>query len=125
VCGVDDDLCSAEAAPPGLAQTGFFEAPLGFYERRRLRMSTWNTPRFLRSYGETVDGGLVLPRGLIDTVASLVEQAGSRLELADERASGQPQEFTAMVTRPPLDAVGGLRGRDLACWSPRPARVRP
>jgi len=34
-----------------------------FYERQRLRMSTWDTPRFLRSYDETLDGGLVLPRG--------------------------------------------------------------
>lgn len=86
-----------------------------FYERQRLRMSTWDTPRFLRSYDETVDGGLVLPRGLIDTVASLVEQAGSRLELADERVSGQPQEFTftATLTGPQHDAVDGLRGHDL------------
>lgn len=32
-----------------------------FYERQRLRMSTWDTPRFLRSYDETLDGGLILP----------------------------------------------------------------
>jgi hypothetical protein len=32
-----------------------------FYERQRLRMSTWDTPRFLRNYDETVDGGLILP----------------------------------------------------------------
>lgn len=31
------------------------------------------------AYDETVDGGLVLPRGLSETVAALVEQAGSRL----------------------------------------------
>ncbi|MGH3546037.1 MAG: hypothetical protein ACRDPW_08960 [Mycobacteriales bacterium] len=41
-------------------------------------MSTWDTPWFLRSYDETLDGGLILSRGLHDVVASLVEQADSR-----------------------------------------------
>jgi superfamily II DNA or RNA helicase len=86
-----------------------------FYERQRLRMSTWEVPRFLRSYDETLDGGLILPRGLADRVTSLVEQAGSRLDLADERSSGQPQEFTftATLSRPQQEAVEGLRGHDL------------
>ncbi len=86
-----------------------------FYERQRLRMSTWDTPRFLRSYDETLDGGLILPRGLTDTVTSLVEQTGSRLEMTDERASGQPQEFTftATLTGAQQDAVDALRRHDL------------
>lgn len=39
-----------------------------FSERQRLRKSTWDTPRFLRSYDETLDDRLVLPRGLQHTV---------------------------------------------------------
>ena len=80
-----------------------------FYERQRLRMSTWDTPRFLRSYDETLDGGLILPRGLADTVASLAEQAGSRLETTDERTPGQAQEFvfTTTLTGPQREAVEG------------------
>ena len=35
-----------------------------FYERQRRRAATWDTPRFLCSYDETLGGDLVLPRGL-------------------------------------------------------------
>lgn len=86
-----------------------------FYERQRLRMSTWDTPRFLRSYDETLDGGLILPRGLRDTVAALVEQAGSRLEVTDERQPGESREFTFAVTLSgeQQDAVDDLRDHDL------------
>ena len=48
-----------------------------FYERQRRRASTWDTPRFLRSYDETVTGDLILPRGLLDRLRDLVEEAGS------------------------------------------------
>lgn len=86
-----------------------------FYERQRLRMSTWDTPRFLRSYDETLDGGLVLPRGLQDTVASLVEQAGTHIEVTDERQAGEAREFTfaATLTREQQGAVDDLRDHDL------------
>lgn len=32
-----------------------------FYELQRLRKSTWDTPRFVRGYGITLDNHLILP----------------------------------------------------------------
>jgi superfamily II DNA or RNA helicase len=86
-----------------------------FYERQRMRASTWNIPRFLHSYDETVDGGLILPRGMLDTITSLAAQAGSRLDITDERTPGTQQEFTftATLTSVQRAAVTGLARHDL------------
>ena len=86
-----------------------------FYERQRRRISTWGVPRFLQSFDETLDGGLILPRGLQDTVASLAEQAGSRLEVTDGRAMGTVQGFTfaATLTAEQEEAAAELAGHDL------------
>jgi hypothetical protein len=86
-----EDLTPALAAT--LKHAASMPNPL-FYERQRRRASTWNVPRFLRSFDETLDGGLVLPRGLLDTFTSLIEQLGSRLEVTDHRVAGEPQTFT-------------------------------
>jgi hypothetical protein len=53
-----------------------------YYEKERLRLSTWNTPRLIRCYEETIDQ-LLLPRGLRDVAASLVVEAGSHLEVRE------------------------------------------
>jgi superfamily II DNA or RNA helicase len=86
-----------------------------FYERQRMRASTYNIPRFLHSFDETINGGLILPRGMLATVTSLAEQAGSRVEIADERAAGTPQQFTcnATLTPPQRAAVTELTRHDL------------
>jgi superfamily II DNA or RNA helicase len=57
-----------------------------YYEKERLRFSTWNTPRFLRCYGETI-GELLLPRGIADRAARMVREAGSNLEITDACSS--------------------------------------
>ena len=48
-----------------------------FYDRQRRRFSTWGISRFLHSYDETLDGKLVLPRGLADVMATVIEETGS------------------------------------------------
>ncbi len=103
---------------PGLAASLRHAASMHnpvFYERQRMRASTWNVPRFLHSFDETIDGGLVLPRGLLGTVASLAEEAGSRLEITDERAAGTGQQFSfaGTLTGPQHEAVTGLASHEL------------
>ena len=103
---------------PGLAATLRHAASMHnpeFYERQRMRASTYNIPRFLHCYQETIDGGLILPRGMLDTVTSLAGQAGSRLNITDQRFPGTSQEFTctAALTAVQRDAVMELAGYDL------------
>jgi superfamily II DNA or RNA helicase len=87
-----------------------------FYERQRIRASTWNIPRFLCGFDETIDGGLVVPRGLIDKVTALAGDAGSRLEITDERADGTGQQltFAGTLTGVQHEAVAELASHDLA-----------
>jgi superfamily II DNA or RNA helicase len=110
-------LEQAELTPAFLASlkhAASMKNPL-FYERQRLRISTWGLPQFLRSFEETLDGGLILPRGLTDKVTSLVEQAGSRLEMADERDQGTVRKFTftAALSKDQRQAADALTSHDL------------
>jgi superfamily II DNA or RNA helicase len=86
-----------------------------FYERQRRRASTWDVPRFLRSFDETLDGGLILPRGLADTAGRMVEQAGSGLVTTDDRTSGDAVHFRFTATLAPgqQEAVDAIGGHDL------------
>jgi superfamily II DNA or RNA helicase len=87
-----------------------------FYDRQRRRFSTWGIPRFLCSYDETVDGHLVLPRGLAELASTVIGEAGSKLEVVDERSAGQPQDnfaFTATLRTEQAEAVTDLTRHDL------------
>jgi hypothetical protein len=86
-----------------------------FYEKQRMRASTWDIPRFLQFFDETIDGGLIVPRGMLTTVTELAVQAGSKLDLADERAADTTQAFTcsAVLTGPQQAAVQVLTRHDL------------
>jgi superfamily II DNA or RNA helicase len=86
-----------------------------FYERQRLRIATWGVPRFLQSFDETIDGGLILPRGLADKVTSLAERAGSHLEITDDRDHGTARQFTftAALTRQQQQAADAVTRHDL------------
>ncbi|NVM93707.1 DEAD/DEAH box helicase family protein [Arthrobacter sp. AETb3-4] len=64
-----------------------------FYERQRQRRSTWNIPRILHFFDETLEGDLIIPRGLLPLLKQLVESAGSTLRMEDQRTEGAPADF--------------------------------
>jgi len=55
-----------------------------FYEKQRLRFSTWDTPRFIRCYTEDLEW-LHLPRGLVEQVSDLIASLASSLDVRDTR----------------------------------------
>lgn len=63
-----------------------------FYERQKLRLSTYRTPRFIRCYEED-PRSLVLPRGVLEDVRSAVHANGSRLALSDQRPRPAKRTF--------------------------------
>ena len=84
-----------------------------FYEKQRMRFSTWDTPRFISCYGEDLEW-LHLPRGLTERVTELVASLDSRLELTDDRADPPSIDLTFAGTLRPQQAaaVDDLVGHD-------------
>lgn len=80
-----------------------------FYERQRLRLSTHQTPRLIRSYEEDLTH-LHLPRGLLAQLEEAVESAGSRLVVDDHRPEHEriPLEFHGELTPFQQTAVAGM-----------------
>lgn len=75
-----------------------------FFEKQRMRFSTWDTPRFITCYQEDLEW-LHLPRGVTEHLEALVGQLGSRLEVTDDR----PDPTAAGVR-----FVGTLRAQQVA-----------
>ncbi|MPZ93234.1 MAG: hypothetical protein GEU68_16760 [Actinobacteria bacterium] len=85
-----------------------------FYERQRLRLSTFRVPRFIRCYREDITH-LHLPRGLLEGLKDLLRQAGTRLDLRDNRSMTDEIElsFGGTLTRAQAEAVDGVLKHDL------------
>jgi hypothetical protein len=85
-----------------------------FYEKQRMRFSTWNTPRFITAYEEDLEW-LHLPRGLVERVETLAGDLGSRLGVVDDRADPPRVELDFVGTLRPQQAtaVADLVAHDL------------
>lgn len=85
-----------------------------FYKNENLRLSNWNTPRFVRCYAEDLEF-LYLPRAMVPKAYELVEAAGSRLEVTDRRSDPGVIEvlFTATLRDRQPDAVAALTDHEL------------
>ena len=60
-----------------------------FYERQNMRFSTYGIPRFIRCYGEDA-AYLHFPRGTLEDLRKILEEAGSSIELTDTRLIPDP-----------------------------------
>jgi superfamily II DNA or RNA helicase len=103
--------------PPGLYATLKHLATLhnpAFHKNENLRLSNHATPRFIRCYLEDLEY-LHLPRGLVEQATTIMEEAGSRLLIIDERPEPVPidlafeGEFRAAQER----AVEVMSGHEL------------
>jgi len=74
-----------------------------FYERQKLRLSTFRTPRFITCYEEDVSH-LHLPRGLLEALHEVVRKAGSVLSLTDLRRLPNQLALKFHGTLTPLQA---------------------
>ncbi len=63
-----------------------------FYEKQRMRFSTWDTPRFISAYREDLEW-LHLPRGLTDKIKELFASLGSRVDVVDDRPDPPAADF--------------------------------
>lgn len=85
-----------------------------FYEKQRMRFSTWDTPRFIRCYEEDLEW-IHIPRGLTDRVTELIVSVGSRLDVGDVRPrhQGIGFEFVGDLRPHQRDAVDAATPHDL------------
>lgn len=96
-----------------------------FYEKQRMRFSTWDTPRFIRCYQEDLEW-IHLPRGLVERVADLVEGLGSRLDVRDARPE-HPRvglRFTGDLRRAQANTVNAVVVHDRGVIVAPPAQER-
>ena len=103
--------------PPALLSSLKYAASLHnpeYYEKERLRFSTWSTPRFIRCYRETLDR-LFLPRGLRAQAEKIISESGSRLVVSEECSDPQAAayEFGAALTVEQQAAFDALVEHDL------------
>ena len=84
-----------------------------FYQRQKLRFSTYRTPRFIKCYEEDISH-IHLPRGVLTDLDLAVKRAGSRLALTDTRRVPDriPLKFRGTLSPLQEEAVRTLLAHD-------------
>ncbi len=84
-----------------------------FYELQRMRMSTYPHPRFIFS-GETRSDSLIMPRGTLDKLVSILEKAGAEVVIRDERPRRRKisSEFAGKLTDLQKEALCEIKKHD-------------
>lgn len=85
-----------------------------FYEREKLRLSTWRIPRFIKCYEEDVSH-IHLPRGTAEEIKEIVTRACSKVSLIDERPVSKKLdlEFLGSLVPSQVEAVKAILRYDM------------
>jgi len=96
-----------------LKKTSSFANP-EFYKLQRMRMQTYPNPRFIFS-GEMRLDHLLLPRGVLDKVTKILQEAGASVVIRDERIAKKrvKVEFEGKLTVIQEKAVKKIKESDL------------
>lgn len=96
-----------------LKKTSSFANP-EFYKRQRMRMSTYEVPRFLFS-GELTNEEIILPRGVLDKVKEILRKAKAQVVISEERAKGKKLKisFKGELRGQQSDAVAEIFKSDI------------
>lgn len=84
-----------------------------FYKRQKLRLSTYQTPRFIRCYDEDLTH-IHLPRGVLDELKDVVRRFSSKLSIVDRRSVPSQSTLTFKGTLDPIQvrAVADVLAHD-------------
>ena len=86
-----------------------------FFRNQAQRFSTWNEPRLIRRFDDTVPDRIAVPRGLEDEIGRLVASAGGDLIIVDETPQLPEIEarFIGTLTDQQRHAVDSMSNHDL------------
>jgi len=85
-----------------------------FYERQKLRLSTFQIPRLVKCYEEDIYH-VHLPRGILEEIRQIAKEAGSELSVVDERSNLEKLsfQFRGSLTQSQESAVKNLLAHEI------------
>ena len=85
-----------------------------FYEREKLRLSTWRIPRFIRCYDEDTSH-IHLPRGTVEKLKEIAAEASTEFSLTDQRPVPEKLslKFLGSLTSEQMNSVRAVLSDDM------------